>query len=123
VAVGVYVRACFHEDPARALEAVRQAAATYASYPAYARQFQAVGLGEEARRAAQALRSADPSGVPEGLVREVCILGSTHEARARLEAYRSAGADLPVVYPVPVGAPGPSISATLDALSPRAATT
>jgi len=123
VAVGVYVRACIDEDPARALEAVREPAATYASYPAYARQFEAVGLGEEARRAAEALRSAHLSGVPERLVREVCIVGSTHDARARLEAYRSAGADLPVVYPVPVGAPGPSIRATLDALSPEAAAT
>lgn len=123
VTVGVYVRACVDEDPARALAAMREASAQYASYPAYARQFEAVGLGEEARRAADALRSADPSGVPERLVREVCILGSRHDARARLEAYRSAGADLPVVYPVPVGAAGPSIRATLEALSPQPGTT
>jgi alkanesulfonate monooxygenase SsuD/methylene tetrahydromethanopterin reductase-like flavin-dependent oxidoreductase (luciferase family) len=97
---------------------IREAAARYASYPAYARQFEAVGLGEEGRKAAASLGSADPSGVPERLVREVCLIGSGLEAGARVEAYRSAGADLPVVYPVPAGAAAPSIRATLAALAP-----
>ena len=122
VTVGVYVRAIVDEDPSRALDAMREAAARYASYPAYARQFDAVGLGEEARGAADALRSGELSAVPERLVREVCIVGSASDARPRLEAYRSAGADLTVVYPVPVGPPGPSIRATLGALSPRSET-
>jgi alkanesulfonate monooxygenase SsuD/methylene tetrahydromethanopterin reductase-like flavin-dependent oxidoreductase (luciferase family) len=123
IRVGVYLRACVDEDPDRSLGVIREAAARYASYPAYARQFEAVGLGEEARKAAATLPSADPSGVPEHLVREVCLVGSKHEARARLEAYRSAGADLPVVYPVPAGAAGPSIRATLTALAPGSAAT
>jgi alkanesulfonate monooxygenase SsuD/methylene tetrahydromethanopterin reductase-like flavin-dependent oxidoreductase (luciferase family) len=121
VRLGVYLRACIDEDPDRSLGVIREAAARYASYPAYARQFEAVGLGEEARKAAASLGSTDPSGVPERLVREVCLVGSEPEARARLEAYRSAGADLPVVYPVPAGAPGPSIRVTLAALAPGSA--
>jgi len=123
VRLAVYVRACVDQDPSRSLAAVREAAAQYASYPAYARQFEAVGLGEEARKAAASLGSADPSGVPERLVREVCIVGSRSEARARLEAYRSAGADLPVVYPVAAGAAGPSIRATLAAMAPGSTAT
>jgi 5,10-methylenetetrahydromethanopterin reductase len=123
VRLAVYVRACADEDPGWSLAALRQAAAQYASYPAYARQFEAVGLGEEARRAAASLGSVDPSGVPERLVREVCLVGSKDEARARLEAYRSAGADLPIVYPVPAGAAGPSIRATLTALAPGSSST
>jgi alkanesulfonate monooxygenase SsuD/methylene tetrahydromethanopterin reductase-like flavin-dependent oxidoreductase (luciferase family) len=118
VRLGVYVRACVDQDPGASLAAVSEVAAQYASYPAYARQFEAVGLGEEARAAAASRGSADPSGVPERLIREVGIVGSEPEARARLEAYRSAGADLPVVYPVATGAPAPSIRATLAALTP-----
>lgn len=118
ISVGVYVRACVDHDPASALAAMREAAGQYASYASYARQFEAVGLGEEARAAAAAHRSGDPAGVPERLVREVGIVGSAPEARARLESYRSAGADLPVVYPVPVAPAGRSIETTLAALAP-----
>jgi 5,10-methylenetetrahydromethanopterin reductase len=123
IRLGVYVRACVDQDPGPSLAAVREAAALYASYPAYARQFEAVGLGEEARKAAASRGSADPSGVPERLIREVCIVGSEPEARSRLEEYRSAGADLSVVYPVAAGAAGPSLRATLMALAPGSSAT
>ena len=56
--------------------------------------------------------------MPERLVRELCLLGGRREARPRLEAYREAGAHLPIVYPVPVGEPAPSILGTLLALAP-----
>jgi len=120
IRLGVYVRACIDQDLDRSLAAVRQAAAQYASYPAYARQFEAMGLGEEARMAAASRSSGDLSGVPERLIREVCMVGSRPEAEDRLEEYRSAGADLPVVYPVAVGAAGASVRATLRALAPGA---
>lgn len=118
VTVAVYVRACVGQGEDEALTALRRAATEYASYPAYARQFEAVGLGAEASLAAAAYRDGPPEDVPERLVREVCVLGGRRAARARLAAYREAGADLPIVYPVAVGEPAPSILGTLLALAP-----
>jgi alkanesulfonate monooxygenase SsuD/methylene tetrahydromethanopterin reductase-like flavin-dependent oxidoreductase (luciferase family) len=116
VAVAVYVRAWAGEDEEVAMPALREAAGQYASYPAYARQFEEVGLGAEASAAAAAHRAGRPEDVPEALVRAVCAIGE--DARLRLAAYREAGADLPVVYPVAVGEPAVSIERTLLALAP-----
>jgi alkanesulfonate monooxygenase SsuD/methylene tetrahydromethanopterin reductase-like flavin-dependent oxidoreductase (luciferase family) len=95
VTIAVYVRASFS---GRSDEALMAAAREYASYPAYARQFEAMGV--------------EPS--PEAIVRAVCLRGDPDRAKERLEAYRLAGADLPVVYPVL--APGEDGQAALTAL-------
>jgi alkanesulfonate monooxygenase SsuD/methylene tetrahydromethanopterin reductase-like flavin-dependent oxidoreductase (luciferase family) len=95
VTIAVYVRASFSE---RADEALLKAASEYGSYPAYARQFQAMGV--------------EPS--PEAIVEAVCLRGDTDRARDRLETYRTAGADLQVVYPVL--APGEGREAALAVL-------
>jgi alkanesulfonate monooxygenase SsuD/methylene tetrahydromethanopterin reductase-like flavin-dependent oxidoreductase (luciferase family) len=78
-----------------------------------------MGLEEEARRAAAAHAAGRPDDVPERLVRSVTLLGDPFAARERLAAYREAGADLPVVYPVatsddPIG----SVARTLIAAIP-----
>ncbi len=121
VTVAVYVRACIEHDEDVALPALAAAAAQYASYPAYRRQFEAVGLGAEAAAAARALAEGLPQTAPEALVRAVCLLGDADEAGRGLQAYRDAGADLPVVYPVPALEPTSSIMGTLFGLAPRPA--
>lgn len=121
VTVAVYVRACVGQEEEVALPELRKAAGQYASYPAYHRQFEAVGLGEEAAAAAAALRAGEPERVPERLVRAVCLLGDPGRAVAGLQAHRDAGADLPVVYPVPCLEPVSSIMGTLFALAPSPA--
>jgi alkanesulfonate monooxygenase SsuD/methylene tetrahydromethanopterin reductase-like flavin-dependent oxidoreductase (luciferase family) len=118
VRIATYIRACVGQEPDVALEALRAFAGQYASYPAYRRQFEAMGLGEEARTAAEAFAAGWADGVPEELVRRVCQPG---EALAGLAAYREAGADLPVIYPVPVRDPGSSVLGTLFALAPNPA--
>ena len=100
VTVAVYVRASLQGDDAAAMADLRAAAGQYASYPAYARQFVAMGLGAEAAAAADAHRSGRPQDVPDAFVRRICLVGDPAVARERLQAYRDAGADLPVVYPV-----------------------
>jgi alkanesulfonate monooxygenase SsuD/methylene tetrahydromethanopterin reductase-like flavin-dependent oxidoreductase (luciferase family) len=118
VTIGVYVRACIHDDQGAALDALRVPAAEYAGYDAYRRQFERMGLGEGAGRAAAAARPAD---VPEAFVRAVALTGDRAAARSRLDEYRAAGADLPVVYPalVPGITPARSALATLEALAPN----
>jgi alkanesulfonate monooxygenase SsuD/methylene tetrahydromethanopterin reductase-like flavin-dependent oxidoreductase (luciferase family) len=117
VTLAVYVRACVGQEPGPAMAALGAVAAQYASYPAYRRQFDAVGLGEEARAAAEALDAGRPDRVPEELVRRVCLMGEAPEARAGLQAYEDAGADLPVVYPVATRDALSSILGTLFALA------
>ncbi len=102
VTVSVYVRAGAGHD---GRDALRAAAAEYASYPSYARQFAAMGL-EEASSGAAGAEGAD------ALIDAVCLPIDPTAARARIEEYRDAGADLPVVYPV-VGAPDASAAADL----------
>jgi alkanesulfonate monooxygenase SsuD/methylene tetrahydromethanopterin reductase-like flavin-dependent oxidoreductase (luciferase family) len=81
VTISVYVRAAFSD---RADEALLAAASEYTSYASYARQFRAMGVEPTAEAAIEA----------------VCLRGDLNSARDRLETYRDAGADLPVVYPV-----------------------
>lgn len=123
VAIAVYVRSCVDQgDPDAALAAVKAAAGEYASYPAYARQFAAMGLGSEAEAAATAYRSGQVGAVPEGFVNAICLVGDARTARARIEAYRDAGAHLPVVYPVlvPGGGAEGSVAASMRGLAPGA---
>jgi alkanesulfonate monooxygenase SsuD/methylene tetrahydromethanopterin reductase-like flavin-dependent oxidoreductase (luciferase family) len=116
VSVSVYVRAWVGHDEPSGMSALRVAASEYASYPAYARQFEQMGLGEAASAARLAREAGRPEKVPDALVRGVCAFGP--DAGGRLDAYRDAGADVTVVYPVPEGDPAPSIERTLLALAP-----
>lgn len=106
--VAVYVRGLLGRDRTP----LGQMASQYASYPAYARQFDAMGVGDEARAAA--------AGSPEGLVSAVCLPADAAAARSRLRAYRDAGAELPIVYPVVAGREGADDAfVTLRALAPE----
>ncbi|HEY7660960.1 MAG TPA: LLM class flavin-dependent oxidoreductase, partial [Actinomycetota bacterium] len=116
VSVAVYVRAWVGADEPAGLRALNAAAAEYASFPAYARQFEQSGLAEEAAAAASAHRSGRPEDVPERLVRSMAAVGET--ARETIEAVRAAGAQVPVVYPAAVGDPAPTLEATRTALAP-----
>ena len=115
VMVAVYVRSWVGDDQAGGMSAMRAAAAEYASYPAYARQFEQVGLGAEAAAAAEAHRAGRVEAVPEGLVNAVTAFGD--DAATRIAEFAEAGAH-PVVYPVAVDGSAASIEATLLALAP-----
>jgi 5,10-methylenetetrahydromethanopterin reductase len=118
IKVAVYVRACVGTEEDAALAELRRAAAEYAGLPAYRRQFDSVGLGAEAGVAAEVRGTADVERVPETLVRAVCLLGDAPQALRRLQTFREAGADLPVVYPVAALDPVSSLLGTVIALAP-----
>ena len=101
VTVAVYVRAALAPG---SIDGARRAAAEYGSYPAYARQFRALGLDP-----------SDPNAVVAGV-----MLTDPASAPDRLEAYRAAGAGLPVVYPVlPPGEPSVDAArSTIETLAP-----
>jgi 5,10-methylenetetrahydromethanopterin reductase len=116
--VAVYVRACLGHDEAHALEVLRPAVAMYASIRPYRNQLEREDMGDLARAAAEAHRRGSPGDVPEELVRALCVWGGRDEARARLDEYRAAGADLVIVYPVPAQEPASSVVGTIMAAAP-----
>src|SRR5919108_1319873 len=84
VTIGVYVRACLGQEETHALEALGAAAAEYAGFANYARQFEAIGLGEPARAAA----AGDPRGREE-LARALTVWGDRDAALSRLREWRA----------------------------------
>jgi len=118
VTICVYVRCVLGMGEGHALEALREATGEYAAMPRYRRQLETLGLGDEAEVAAKAWGAGRPDEVPEELVRSVCVLGGRDEGRAGLAAYRDAGADLVVVYPVPAVDAVSSIVGTMLAAAP-----
>lgn len=118
ITVAVYVRACLGHEDDQAIPVLRQAVAEYAAKPHYRRQLEAVGLGEEAAAAAKAFEADDPQSVPEALVDAVSVHGSRDRALARFGAYRDAGADLVVAYPVPAMEALSSMMGTVLAAAP-----
>jgi alkanesulfonate monooxygenase SsuD/methylene tetrahydromethanopterin reductase-like flavin-dependent oxidoreductase (luciferase family) len=116
--VAVYVRTCLGHDDEHALAALSESAGHYASMEKYRRQFDAMGLGAEAAAAAEATAAGRPAAVAEGLLRAVCVWGPREHALERLAAYRDAGADVVVLYPVPAQEAVSSITGTLLAAAP-----
>jgi alkanesulfonate monooxygenase SsuD/methylene tetrahydromethanopterin reductase-like flavin-dependent oxidoreductase (luciferase family) len=121
VAVAVYVRACLGHDQQHAVAALREAAGQYAAIDTYRRQFEAMGLGPEAAAAAGAWGAGRPGEVPPALLRACCVWGTREEGLEGVGAYREAGADLVVVYPVPAQEAASSIMGTVLAAAPNPA--
>ena len=121
VTVAVYVRACLGVEDEVALAALRPMTAQYAALPHYRAQMEAVGLGEEAAVAAAAHQAGKPNDVPETLVRALAAIGGRRDGVDRLKAYRTAGADLVLLYPVAVRDPFGSMMTTMLTAAPELA--
>ena len=121
VTIAVYVRSCLGVEDRAAFDALRDATAQYVAIPHYARQLDRMGLGEESRAAARALERGRLEEVPESLVRAVTVMGGRREALARYDAYRRAGADVVLCYPVVARDPFSSVLGTILAAAPSPA--
>jgi alkanesulfonate monooxygenase SsuD/methylene tetrahydromethanopterin reductase-like flavin-dependent oxidoreductase (luciferase family) len=119
--VSVYVRACLGVEEAVALQALREMTGLYASFGHYRRQFGLMGLGEEAALASKAFQAGRLQEVPDALVRALTVMGGRPEALARFAAYREAGADLVLCYPVAALEPLSSVLGTVLAAAPSPA--
>ena len=94
------------DDADAALSAARYNLAFFALLPNYRRQWRRAGFGA-AMAAIRALgrdasRPQAAKHIPDELVREVCVFGNAAQCRAQLDAFRAAGADLPVIAVSPV---------------------
>lgn len=116
--VAVYVRACLGVEEDVAMHALKEMAGQYAAIPHYLRQFELMGLGEEAALAAKAFQAGQPQEVPQPLVRAVAVSGGRGAALARFREYRQAGADLVLCYPVAALDPFSSVLGTVLGAAP-----
>ena len=116
--VAVYVRACLGLDEDVALAALKEMAGQYAASPHYGRQFELMGLGEEAALASKAFQAGRTEEVPEALVRATAVTGGRGTALARFGEYWDAGADVVLCYPVAALDPFSSVLGTVLAAAP-----
>ena len=121
ITVGVYVRACLGVEAQHALPPLQAMTGLYASIPHYRKQMESVGLGAEAAAAATAFAAERPQDVPLELVSALTITGGREDALARFDAYRQAGADLILLYPVAALDPFSSVLGTVLAGAPNPA--
>ncbi|MCB1740970.1 MAG: LLM class flavin-dependent oxidoreductase [Gammaproteobacteria bacterium] len=109
IRVASYLRTCVCDDPERVERASRAQVARYGSMPYYRRYFQSIGFGDEAQAIEQAWQRDDAQAaaaiVSTRMLRAITIYGSADECRLRLDAYRQAGLDLPIIAPFPIDEP------------------
>ena len=103
IPIAVYIRSCVGQEEQLAEAALGDAAREYLAIPHYRAAFESAGF--------------DVSKSLE-VARATCILGDAASANVQLTAFRDAGADLPVIYPVPVLEPASSIDGTILGLAP-----
>jgi len=94
------------DDSAAARSAARYNLAFFALLPNYRRQWRRAGYGaamDAIRTLGRgATRAEVVQHIPDELVDEVCVFGTADQCRAQLEAFRAAGADMPVIAVSPV---------------------
>jgi alkanesulfonate monooxygenase SsuD/methylene tetrahydromethanopterin reductase-like flavin-dependent oxidoreductase (luciferase family) len=112
------------DDADRARSAARYNLAAFARLPNYRRQWRRSGFAEEVDAMQHAWKGRDRRAVAElvsdRMVEAVCVFGPAGQCREQLDAFREAGAGMPVLAVSPVD--DERLDATrkaLTALSPR----
>jgi 5,10-methylenetetrahydromethanopterin reductase len=117
VVVACYVRACVG-DLGQLAGDLRPQVLTYLQSPAYAAMLRRSGI-TDVDRVAAAGPDERTGLVSDRTIDALVATGTADQLAARLEAYRQAGVDLPVLYPLPAGEhPAARVLATLSALAP-----
>jgi alkanesulfonate monooxygenase SsuD/methylene tetrahydromethanopterin reductase-like flavin-dependent oxidoreductase (luciferase family) len=131
ITISCLIPCCVSDDEARAEATMRRLLATYiGAYRYYRLHFEALGYGECAEGVKRAIDAGETeraaSMVESELVHAVTVFGPPERCRERLDAYRAAGVERPVVYPVhaefgsylPDAAAREGIRAAVAALAP-----
>lgn len=109
IQIASYLRTCVTDDPARVEEATRTQIARYSSMLYYQQYFISLGFATEAAAIAQAWQRGDAraaaQAVTQDMIRAITIYGSAEQCRERLQAYRNAGLQLPIIAPFPIDEP------------------
>lgn len=129
VRIGAMLRVCVDDDLGRAREGARATIPLYLTFPGYARYLTAIGFGTVVGAVSAALARGDERAalaqVPDELVERTQVFGDAARCRARVEAYRRAGCELPVILARPAAGVGwtDAIDRALAALAPAAGLT
>ena len=84
------------ENLAALRETARQNLGLYTTFPFFQRLFRASGFEDEA---AQMEKGVGGAALSDRLLDSVCLLGPMSRCKEKLEAYRNAGVDLPILVP------------------------
>jgi probable F420-dependent oxidoreductase len=105
--IASYLRTCVTDAPEQVERASREQIAQYGSMVYYRRYFSDIGFEAESQALAAAWargdRDAAIASVTAPMVRDLTVYGSAEQCRTRLQAYRDAGLQLPIIAPFPVG--------------------
>ena len=105
VHVTCVVHCCLSDDPAAAAAAARAVVPRYVLHPAIPRLF---GEGDYLTAARRLTLAGDRAGaaqvVPQQVADGFVAHGDAAACATRVQEYRAAGVDLPVLFPMPVGA-------------------
>jgi 5,10-methylenetetrahydromethanopterin reductase len=106
VEVACVIHCCLSGDAVAAAEAARQVVPRYVLHPAVPRLF-GEGAGLDLRGARERVLAGDRAGaarqVPQHVADAFVAHGDASACTSRIAAYRTAGVDLPVLFPMPVG--------------------
>jgi len=107
VKVACYLPTFLENEAKSGLESARKVVASYGASPFYRRLFREMGYVKEAQGLeacyAQSRASEAAAQVTDQLTHAVTIVGDAQNCRARIEEYRRAGVDLPIVQPFYTG--------------------
>lgn len=93
------ILSCIDNDAESAVRAARENLGFYGGLPYYNQLFRDSGFDEEAA----AMADGKGTGATDRMARELAVVGSPSECREQLAEFRSAGIDMPILNPVPVG--------------------
>ena len=96
-------------------EAFRKSSAVYWSLPFYRAAIEGAGLGDAIKK----YDEGGPNAIPDDAVDAFAGIGSEEDCKKTIERYRSAGATLPSVGPLPNHDGYAGLEATLKAVAPQ----
>jgi alkanesulfonate monooxygenase SsuD/methylene tetrahydromethanopterin reductase-like flavin-dependent oxidoreductase (luciferase family) len=107
--IACYLRTCVTQTPETVEQACREQLARYGSMTYYQNYFRDIGFGDETDVITQAWKRGDRDAAVDAvtlpMIRATTIYGSPEACRERLQAYRDAGLQQPIIAPFPTGEP------------------
>ncbi len=102
--IACYLPTFLGDDKESAVESAKKVVASYAASPFYRRLFREMGYEKETRNIedayAQSRASEAATHVTEHMARDITLIGSEQDCRRRIDEYRSAGVDIPILQPL-----------------------
>jgi alkanesulfonate monooxygenase SsuD/methylene tetrahydromethanopterin reductase-like flavin-dependent oxidoreductase (luciferase family) len=109
IEIACYLRTCVTDQPDVVEAACRAQLARYGSMTYYQKYFERIGFVDEAKAIAEAWQQNDResamAAVTLPMIQATTIYGSAETCRQRLQAYRDAGLQHPIIAPFPIGEP------------------